>query len=151
MATVITSFDFHQRGPRSSYPWQTWMDGQIRVAKRGVDFNVTAEQFRSTILLKSKIRGAGGTAFTSVVDPDTVVFQIIPAGRPASAVRSFRTASKKAVIPAMKAAESLGGLMIRLEPEPARRTSRPVSRHGAQRGKSASLKAAPVRTGKAGR
>lgn len=68
------------------YPWDEWFDGQVRKAQRGVDFQVTAANFRYTIKAAAKRRNL---VVRTKVRGDDVTFQAVkPAPEPAQEAES---------------------------------------------------------------
>jgi hypothetical protein len=77
----LKEFEFKKGGGRSSYDWDTILDGSIYKLKAGEDFETSAESFRSTANTAAK--RLGGKVRTSVErDKDgndvAVVVQFFP-------------------------------------------------------------------------
>lgn len=62
---------------RTSYPWDEWMDGQVREATRGVDFTCTPAGFQAAV--KNHARRHGKVVQTSR-NGDKVTFRFSPRG-----------------------------------------------------------------------
>lgn len=71
MAEVINTEPARTTQPR--YPWDEWTDGRTWVATEGVDFDVTAANFRAQLHVKaSKL---AGKKVTTSVDGNKVTFR----------------------------------------------------------------------------
>ena len=70
MAEVLDSYDFGASAGR--YPWDEWLDGQIRKLEHGTDFDVKPTSFLTTA--KKQANKAGKT-LKSRTDGNDVVIQ----------------------------------------------------------------------------
>lgn len=60
---------------RKLYPWEKWLDGQVREATQGVDFNIDPQSFRTSVAVAARRRGLGVRV---TARGKTVVFQSYP-------------------------------------------------------------------------
>ena len=64
---------------RGKYPWNKWMDGRQREAKRGQDFTVSVPAFRSVMFQEAARRG--GHIVSRVIAENAIQFQFIKGKR----------------------------------------------------------------------
>lgn len=57
---------------RSKYPWNVWLDGEVHIIKKGVDFDIVVENMKSTIYGAANRKGM--SASIRNLDEDTLYF-----------------------------------------------------------------------------
>jgi hypothetical protein len=58
MAKIVDGMPRRRPIP-SKYDWSEWFDGQARILEPGVDFSISAENFRAAARLAAARRGLG--------------------------------------------------------------------------------------------
>ena len=83
--TALDSFPVPVRKPRSqAYPFDEWMDGKLRIARKGIDFWTTPQEFHH--ILRKSAAASESISVTALVccenssEPDAVVFQYFKPG-----------------------------------------------------------------------
>lgn len=74
MAKVLKNYRFRHSG-QSMYPWDKWLDGQIRQLTKGTDFDVSMQSMRTMVYYAAKARGM--SVATSVVGDDLIIQSLV--------------------------------------------------------------------------
>jgi hypothetical protein len=77
MAEILDRFP--TAGGAAIYPWEEWLDGQIRKLRAGVDFKSKPTTFRSNAQLQASKRGGRARIrHLASENPEAIVLQFIP-------------------------------------------------------------------------
>jgi len=74
MSEITKDFDFSRMGRPRLYPWDEWSDGQIRILRKGTDFDCEADSIQNGIYVYA--RRMGYKASTKRISWDQVACQI---------------------------------------------------------------------------
>lgn len=76
MAKVLNAFPQQAKHSREQYPWDEWLDGQIRQLIAGEDFWIKRQSFRARAMQKAYDRG-GVVRMANMDDGKTIVLQFV--------------------------------------------------------------------------
>ncbi len=78
MAEILDDYDFHKkpRGAPYKYPWEEWMDGQVRKIIKGEDFTTPVTSMQTLLRTRGRAISRSKKVRTAIVDKrNAIVFQ----------------------------------------------------------------------------
>ena len=76
MAKILSHFPEAAKHSRENYPWDEWLDGNIRELVQGEDFWIKRQSFRARAMQKAYERG-GTVRMANLGDDKTIVLQFV--------------------------------------------------------------------------